>query len=238
MVSTASAGGGRPAGRVGDHPGDHDRLHRRQRDRLGRGRGVGLGQHVVALVLVGVGQDQPARREHDDGEVAAYLVAVERRLVVHEERHDVLTRHRPHHAVGDDLGVVPGAVDGLLQTLHGPSLSRTRARRGCGCLRRARVPPREAGTTSARRHPRTSVVTSVTVRQRPVEPVGVTEHGPDQATAGEQGRGRSVHLLRVDRREPRGMVAQPRHVETAHQRGGPECPRGPTAWPRRARRCR
>ena len=58
-------GRGRAGGRVGDHPGDDDRLHRRQADRLGGGGGVRLGQQVVAGVLVGVREDQPARGQHD-----------------------------------------------------------------------------------------------------------------------------------------------------------------------------
>src|SRR4029078_1474370 len=41
-----------------------------------------------------------------------------------EERHDVLSRDRPHHTVAHDLRVVPGAVDRLPHTLHGSSLSR------------------------------------------------------------------------------------------------------------------
>ena len=94
MVSTASAGGVGPAVGLATIRVTTTELHRRQRDRLGRGRGVGLGQQVVARVLVGVGQDQPARRQHHDGQVAAYLVAVEGRLVVHEERHDLLAGDR------------------------------------------------------------------------------------------------------------------------------------------------
>ena len=90
-----------------------------QADRLGGGRGVRLGQQVVAGVLVGVGEDQPAGGEHDHGEVAAHLVALERRLVVDVERDHLLPRHRGLDTVGDHLGVVAGAVDRLAQ-LEGP----------------------------------------------------------------------------------------------------------------------
>ncbi len=113
IVMTASAGGCGPEVGLAIIRVTTTERHRRQADRLGRGGGVGLRQQVVAGVLVGVRQDQPARREHDHGQVAAYLVALERRLVVDVERDHLLPRDRRLDTVRDHLGVVAGAVDRL-----------------------------------------------------------------------------------------------------------------------------
>ena len=49
------------------------------------GRAVGIAGALVGVV-VGVRDDEPGRREHEDGDVAADDVAVERRLEVDEVR--------------------------------------------------------------------------------------------------------------------------------------------------------
>jgi hypothetical protein len=63
-------------------------------------------------VLVGVGQDQPGRRQHQHGDVPADLVAlVDGRLVVHEVGDDGLVGDRGADGGGHHVGVVAGLLD-------------------------------------------------------------------------------------------------------------------------------
>ena len=104
MVITTSAGGRGPEVGLATIRVTTTERTELQPDRLGRGRRVGLGQQVVAVVLVGVRQDQPARGQHRHRQVPADLVPVEGRLVVHEEGDDLLAGDRALDALGHDSG--------------------------------------------------------------------------------------------------------------------------------------
>jgi hypothetical protein len=87
-------------------------------------------------VFVGVAENQPGVGEYDDGDVSPDLVAVDGRLVVHQERHHVLAGHCRPDPCGDDLRVVAGLLDRDDEVVepvvrsngtHGLSLSRIRA---------------------------------------------------------------------------------------------------------------
>ena len=108
----------------------------------------GSGSRSSPGVLVGVQQHDPRRREHDDAQVPAHLVAVEGRLVVHVERHDLLVGQGRRHGVGDDLRVVARVVD------RGPQ-----------------VAPAVTVLGRAERHP-------VSLSRRPNSPVGAVEESP------------------------------------------------------------
>ena len=69
-------------------------------------------------MLVGVAVDQPARREHEHRDVAAHLHRwVEYGVVVHDVGHDRLGAERGRDRVGDQAGVVAGALDRRTQVI-------------------------------------------------------------------------------------------------------------------------
>jgi len=92
-------------------PRDHDRVDALDAHRLGgRGRVRGRGG-LVGRVLVGVPDDEPGRREREDGDVATQLVVVEGGLVVHDVGQHRLARERGVERVAHQLGVVAAALD-------------------------------------------------------------------------------------------------------------------------------
>ena len=71
----------------------------------------GVVRGLVGGVLVGVADDEPGGREREHGDVAAQLVVVEGRLVVHDVGDHGLVGQGGVERVADQLGVVAAALD-------------------------------------------------------------------------------------------------------------------------------
>ncbi len=97
--------------------GQHDAAHRAERHAL-RGRGGDLLEAGALVgVVVGVGDDEPAGRQRQHGDVPADDIVVEGRLLVHQVRHHLLVPERGPHDVGDEGRVVARPLDGTREVV-------------------------------------------------------------------------------------------------------------------------
>jgi hypothetical protein len=108
--------------RVVHDPGDDDRRDPVEPYGFGRGGSVRahLRVHSVELrlgaVLVGVADHQPAPGEREHGDVAAYLLGVEGRLLVDQMADDRFAAERGLDRLGDQRRVIAAALDRGAQT--------------------------------------------------------------------------------------------------------------------------
>lgn len=99
------------ASRIRHDARDDDGVHLLEADGL-RGRGgVGLGAGVVGSVLVGVPDDEPGGGEHEDGDMAAELIAIEGCLVMDDVGHERFAGEGRLQGVGDERRVVATPLD-------------------------------------------------------------------------------------------------------------------------------